>query len=158
MPRKPVQGESVMPSGLVPALADVEAVRLLKFRGLPAPDRTLVAIEGETNIPFAIARVFTITARRADLIGGQHAHLLCQQMLVCLSGACVVTCLGDPAQGERRFELSGADTGLYIPASIWAQQLYLTQSTVLMVLCDRHFEADDYIRDFEQFKRYRAGH
>jgi hypothetical protein len=146
-----------MPVGLVSELAHVDAVQLLKFRGLPAPDRTLVAIEGETDIPFTIARVFTIAARRADLVGGQHAHRLCQQMLVCLTGACVVTCLGDPADGERRFELSGAETGLYIPASIWAEQLYVTPSAVLMVLCDRVFEADDYIRDIEQFKRYRVG-
>ena len=146
-----------MPSGLAAELAHVNAVRLLKFRSLPAPDRRLVAIEGEADIPFPIARVFTITTERTDLVGGQHAHRRCQQMLVCLSGACVVTCLGDPADGERRFDLSGADTGLYIPASIWAEQLYLTSTAVLMVLCDRHFEADDYIRDLEQFKRYRAG-
>jgi hypothetical protein len=145
-----------MPAGLVPELAHINAVQLLTFRGLPAPDRTLVAIEGESDIPFAIARVFTIEARRADLIGGQHAHRQCQQMLVCLTGACVVTCLGDPANGERRFELSGAESGLYIPASIWAEQRYVTPSAVLMVLCDRPFEADDYIRDLEQFKRYRA--
>jgi hypothetical protein len=41
--------------------------------------------------------------------------------------------------------------GLIIPPGIWAQQTYLTENSVLTVLCDKLYQAADYIRDYEEF-------
>jgi dTDP-4-dehydrorhamnose 3,5-epimerase-like enzyme len=45
--------------------------------------------------------------------------------------------------------------GLLIPPGIWSEQLYLTENTVLTVLCDRVYEAEDYIREYSIFLKFR---
>ncbi len=136
------------------SLAVLDDVRPIAFKGMPADDRLVVPLEAERGVPFAIRRVFTVQARRAGLIGGRHAHRVCQQLLVCVHGACEVTCAAT-LEERRVFTLDRPDQGLLIPASIWAEQRYLTADTVLMVLCDQHYDAADYIRDPDDYQAYR---
>jgi hypothetical protein len=146
----PEEGQTVQPQ----RLAVLDDVRTIAFRGMPADDRLVVPMEAEGSVPFPIRRVFTVQARRAGLVGGRHAHRVCQQLLVCVHGACVVTCAA--ALEERRvFTLDRPDQGLLIPASIWGEQRYLTADTVLMVLCDQLYDAADYLRDPEAYQAYR---
>ena len=44
--------------------------------------------------------------------------------------------------------------GLLIPPGVWTKQEYMVDGAVLMVLCDRSYEVDDYIRDYNDFKAY----
>lgn len=137
-------------------LAVLDDVKLVAFRGMPADDRIVVAYEAERAVPFPIRRVFTVHAQRAGLVGGRHAHRVCQQLLVCLHGACEVTCAADLDE-RRSFRLERPDQGLWIPATIWGEQLYLTDDTILMVLCDQLYDAADYLRDPEVYTRFRRG-
>jgi dTDP-4-dehydrorhamnose 3,5-epimerase-like enzyme len=114
-------------------------------------------MEAETTaVPFAIRRVFTIRATRAGLVGGRHAHHRCHQLLVALEGRCVVRVVGDRADLHAEFTLDDPASGLWIPPGLWAEQRYETDPMVLMVLCDRAYEADDYIRDFAAYLAYRS--
>ena len=40
---------------------------------------------------------------------------------------------------------------LLIPPGIWAQQTYTVENSILTVLCDRIYEAEDYIREYNIF-------
>ena len=135
-------------------LAVLDDVHEIAFRGMPADDRLVVPLEAGRNVPFEIRRVFTVQARRAGLVGGRHAHRVCRQLLVCVHGVCEVSCAA-LLEERRSFILDRPDRGLLIPASIWGEQLYQTADTVLMVLCDQHYDADDYIRDPEAYQAYR---
>lgn len=112
------------------------------------PNGVLCVYEGGVVVPFDIKRVFTVTARANDIRGG-HAHKQCAQLLVCLSGAILVSC--DNGVDVIDFTLDCMGTGLLIPPGIWATQRYIEDNSVLMVLCDRGYEKDDYIRVREDF-------
>ena len=114
----------------------------------------LVVIEGQNQVPFAIARVFVVRAP-AGAIRGQHAHKACTQLLTCPIGSVDVLC--DDGFETASYILDRPNTGLLIPPSIWAQQTYRAPGSVLTVLCDRPYEAEDYIRDYTEFKAYRLG-
>lgn len=137
-------------------LASLDDVDLLSFPRIAAPDRHLVPIEGGREAPFAIARLFTVTAGADGVTGGRHAHRRCAQVLIPVAGSVEVLVRADPAQGERRFLLDDAAQGLLIPPGIWSEQRYTSSGSVLLVLCDRVFEEADYIRDFDAFCRFRA--
>jgi dTDP-4-dehydrorhamnose 3,5-epimerase-like enzyme len=113
----------------------------------------LYVYESEKAVPFIIRRVFTVTAKIGDS-RGDHAHKQCVQLLICISGKIRVTC-DDGVESNIQI-LEGLGRGLLVPAGIWAKQEYLTDGAVLMVLCDRDYEEEDYIRDYEQFKKFIA--
>lgn len=135
-------------------LSNLQDVKSLEFKIMPVPDRTLVPIEAGVDIPFPIARVFTINAR-AGATGGRHAHQRCSQLLICLAGAVDVVSRIDESGRVRVDHLDRPDRGVLIPPGIWAEQRYLADPTVLMVLCDQGYDADDYIRDFPTFQAFR---
>ena len=57
---------------------------------------------------------------------------------------------------KAKFLLDNPKMGLLIPEGIWAHQIYIISNSVLTVLCNRKYETDDYIRDYEVFKKYRS--
>lgn len=140
----------------LPRLRVLSDVRLVPFRGMSAEDRLIVPIEAERDAPFPIRRVFTINAGRDGLVGGRHAHRECSQLIVCLHGVVEVVCIADNPDDARVFRLDRPDQGVLVPPSIWAEQRYIGDQVVLMVLCDRHYEAGDYIRDLDAFRAFRS--
>ena len=112
----------------------------------------LIVMEKLINVPFEIARVFVVRAPEGA-IRGQHAHKVCSQFLTCPSGLVEVIC--DDGENMATYMLEHPNMGLLIPAGIWAQQTYVLPNTILTVLCDRLYEASDYIRDYEDFKLFR---
>ena len=112
----------------------------------------VVVMETVTHIPFIIARVFVVLAP-SGAIRGQHAHKQCAQFLTCPAGRVDVMC--DDGLEKATYVLDQPGLGLLVPPSIWAQQTYQAAGSVLTVLCDRPYEAEDYIRDYEEFIAYR---
>jgi len=111
----------------------------------------LVVIEGENNVPFSIQRVFSASAQAGE-IRGNHAHKKCSQFMVCVSGAIEVIC--DNGIEETTYQLDSPSVGLNVEPGIWAKEKYLTENAVLVVLCDRHYEEEDYIHSYDEFKTY----
>lgn len=109
---------------------------------------------GMAKVPFSIARVFTVYAKKGA-VRGKHAHYRCTQLLVCLSGAILVTCFDGRLTEKALLESSGE--GILIPPGIWATQEYQQDNSVMMVLCDRGYEPEDYIRDSQIFVNFKLG-
>ena len=134
-----------------------ESVSSLKIVRLPhffEDNGDLVVIEGCVSVPFDIARVFVVRAPEGA-IRGQHAHRRCSQFLTCPSGPIEVVC--DDGRQIAEFVLNHPNVGLLVPAGIWSQQTYRGPQAALTVLCDRRYEAADYIRDYGSFLDFRAG-
>lgn len=134
------------------ARATIADVRELKLPRHARADGDLVVLEQGKQMPFAALRVFTVRAA-AGAVRGQHAHKQCNQLLVCVHGEIAVEC--DDGVAKSHYVLDGGDKGLLIPASIWGTETYRTDGAVLMVLCDRPYEEEDYLRNYEQFLTWR---
>jgi dTDP-4-dehydrorhamnose 3,5-epimerase-like enzyme len=115
------------------------------------PNGILCVYESGQQVPFDIRRIFTISAMMGDP-RGNHAHKQCTQLLVCVSGKIQVSC--DDGVVVTNHLINSMNSGLLVPPGIWAKQEYLTDGAVLMVLCDRVYEEEDYIRDYEDFKKF----
>jgi dTDP-4-dehydrorhamnose 3,5-epimerase-like enzyme len=130
----------------------VSSVYLVKLPHHFENNGDLVVMEGSINVPFAIARVFVVRAPEGS-VRGQHAHKACAQFLTCPRGVVEVDCTDGTLSAE--FELNHPNVGLFIPPGIWAEQRYKTEEAALTVLCDRVYEAEDYIRDYSEFLTHR---
>lgn len=105
--------------------------------------------EVPTEVPFSPARYFAVFDVPSMELRGEHAHKLCQQFLICLHGSCRVL-LDD---GEQRCEvtLDRPDMGVFMPEMIWGTQYRYSSDAVLLVFASRPYEADDYLRSYDEF-------
>lgn len=110
---------------------------------------SLTVGEVPTEVPFSPARYFAVFGVPSVELRGEHAHKQCQQFLICLHGSCRVL-LDD---GDKRCEvtLDRPDMGVYMPAMIWGTQYRYSPDAVLLVFASRPYEADDYLRTYDDF-------
>jgi hypothetical protein len=69
----------------------LEEARLIDLPRHARGDGEVVAAEAAAQVPFRIERMFTLAAP-AGAKRGRHAHRLCSQCMICVSGAVDVVC------------------------------------------------------------------
>ena len=122
---------------------------VIHFKKYEDVNGVLCVYESGQHVPFDIQRVFTVSAKANDT-RGDHAHKQCTQLLICVSGKVRVIC--DDGTAVTQHVLDSMGVGLFVPPGIWAIEEYISNDAVLMVLCDRKYEENDYIRSYEEFK------
>jgi hypothetical protein len=131
----------------------LQDLTLIELPASTAENGMLVAIEGNKQIPFRIERIFHIQAPEGS-IRGQHAHIRCTQFLLCTSGLVNVSCTD--GLSKCTYSLDRPNLGLLVPPGIWCQQSYDKQASVLSVICDSPYTADDYIRSYDIFLSFKS--
>jgi hypothetical protein len=58
---------------------------------------------------------------------------------------------------ELKFSLNRSYYGLYIPKMYWRRLENFSTNSLALNVSDRAYDAMDYIRDFEEFKKLRNG-
>jgi len=131
---------------------NLDNVRIVDAPCFPDMQGLLVTYNEMSEFGIDIQRVFVVTGH-ANSMRGKHAHKALTQILICVRGACRVAC--DDGVQRREFILDQANCALVVPNGIWAEQLYVEEGTVLVVLCDLQYDESDYIRDYDAFLAFR---
>ncbi|MFL5925910.1 MAG: WxcM-like domain-containing protein [Gaiellaceae bacterium] len=128
----------------------VRGVRLQALTRVDDLRGMLIAAEFD-NLPFVPVRIFTVTNVPSEHIRGSHAHHLCEQFLVSVSGGLSVVV--DDGSEREELRLDNPDFGLYLPPMTWSTQYRYSPEATLLVLASRPYEPEDYIRDYDDFLR-----
>lgn len=110
---------------------------------------SLVAVESEQDIPFAIKRVYYIFGTKEGVERGSHAHKNLQQLVVAVRGSCTMAL--DNGHEKTEFKLNDPTQGLLIGSMIWRVMKDFSEDCVLMVFADHHYSEDDYLRNYADF-------
>lgn len=130
----------------------LDNVRIVDAPCFPDEQGLLVTYNEISDFGIDIQRVFVVTGH-ANSIRGRHAHKSLTQILICVRGTCRVIC--DDGVQRREFTLDQANYALVVPNGIWAEQFYVEEGTVLVVLCDLQYDESDYIRDYDAYLAFR---
>ena len=123
--------------------------RIIDLKKIVDPRGNLTVIEGETDVPFAIQRVYWVYDVPAGEYRGGHAHKNCRELLVALSGSFQVTI--DNGTEKETYLLNHPYQGLLIEAGLWRTLDDFSSGAVCMVLASDPFEEEDYIREYGNF-------
>jgi dTDP-4-dehydrorhamnose 3,5-epimerase-like enzyme len=126
--------------------------RLIELPRHARADGEVIVAEAAAQVPFRIERMFALAAP-AGAERGRHAHRRCSQFMICVNGGVEVVC--DDGRKKRAFALNRRNRALLIPPGLWNTVEFRQDDSVLIVLCDRAYEADDYIRDYAKFVAFR---
>ena len=125
-------------------------VRMLEFPQHGDDRGRLVVIEGEQDIPFDVKRVFYIYGSDREVVRGQHANLRTQFVLINVAGTSKVK-VKDGKGNEAIFCLNRPHTGVYLPQMVWKDMYDFSPDSVLLVLASEHYDATEYIRNYDDF-------
>lgn len=124
--------------------------KIIEFEDLGDERGNLVVIEGNgQDIPFDIKRVFYIYGSDAQVVRGQHANRETEFLLVNVSGTSKVRI--DNGRDSQIIELNRPRMGLYLSPMVWKDMYEFSADSVLLVLANRHYDAAEYIRDYQDY-------
>ena len=127
----------------------VKGVTIHHLSSIPDLRGTLSVGEFQRQIPFVPKRFFIVYGVPSREVRGEHAHVSCQQFLVCVNGSCSVVA----DDGHKRIEigLTAPNLGLYLPPMTWGIQYKYTPDAILLVFASDYYDATDYIRNYSDF-------
>ena len=131
----------------------VDDCKLVDIRKFSDDRGYLSVVEGAVDVPFEIKRIYYLymvpeTAR------GAHAHKQLQQLMIATSGS--VHVIMDDGKSKKTFVLDKPWKGLLVAPGLWRTLDNFSGGAVCMVLASEHYETADYIRDYEEFLKYKA--
>ena len=105
--------------------------------------------EYSRDIPFVPQRYFLVFDVPSAEVRGEHAHYKCHQFLVCAKGQVAV--VADDGERREEYRLDSPDLGVYLPPMVWGIQYRYSADAVLLVFASEAYDANDYIRNYEEF-------
>jgi dTDP-4-dehydrorhamnose 3,5-epimerase-like enzyme len=127
-----------------------ETPRVIQIKGITESRGNLNFIQNDDSMPFAIQRVYWLTAIPERQHRGGHAHKTSKQLIVCLEGK--VTIKLESLEGDLLiFELSEPGMAVYIPPMWWGTMFFEQQAKLVGFASDL-FSEEDYIRNKSNFK------
>lgn len=113
----------------------------------------LTYIYQNVHVPFEINRVFYTYDIPGGESRGAHAHKECHQFIVAASGSFEVVL--DDGVNKRTVLLNRPFWGLHVPPGIWSAEQGFSSGSICLVLTSHTFSEEDYIRDYDEFLRFR---
>lgn len=117
------------------------------LRGSTDRRGTLVELTQAAAPRYVWCRVFALSTKTPSIRGG-HAHRSCSQALIALAGEVRVRSRG--GFGSAEFDLALTTQVLIVPPMNWLE-IDMGPDSVLLVLADRPYEPEDYVRDIDEF-------
>jgi|ERR1700682_270425 len=128
---------------------DISAVRWIELSTHSDSRGRLTAIEGESQVPFMIRRLFYVH----DVVSGSeraaHAHPSTEQCLIAVSGALDVQV--EDSTTTQTYHLDDPTVALYVPPLIWVRLQNFTSHAVCLVVASTHYEPATVIRDWDEY-------
>ena len=110
-------------------------------------------VENRKDIPFDVKRTYYLYDVPGGESRGGHAHKELSQLIIAASGSFTVTL--DDGRVKRSFTLNRPYQGLYVVPGIWRTLDDFSSGAVCLVLASHGYDAADYIREYEEFIRYK---
>ena len=126
-----------------------EHFKVFEFNEMGDKRGNLVVIEGNEDVPFEIKRIFYMYGTEGEWIRGQHANKKSEFVLVNVAGKSKVKI--DDGFSTAIVELNKPRMGIYIPKMIWKEMYDFSKDSVMLVLSNEHYDAEEYIRNYDDY-------
>ena len=101
------------------------------------------------HLPFEPKRFFVVYDVPSREVRGEHAHKRLHELLICLKGSCSV--MVDDGRQRDEVVLDSPTIALHVPPGLWRVHYKYSPDAMLLSLCSDPYDADDYIRDYNEF-------
>jgi len=130
----------------------IPGVRWIPLTAIKDVRGQLVVAQWDRHLPFVPQRTFFVHGVPSRKVRGEHAHKVCEQILVAITGS--INVVVDNGKIREEYILDDASRGFYVPPGIWATQYRYSSDAVMAVFASHDYDESDYIRDYEAYLAY----
>lgn len=113
----------------------------------------ITVIENRQDLPFEVNRIYYLYDVPGGESRGAHAHKELYQLIVAVSGSFDV--ILDDGNIKKTISLNRPYQGALITPGIWRDLNNFSSGAICLVLASHQYDAEDYIRDYDEFLKFR---
>lgn len=136
-------------------MSSLHQCRVIELPKVADPRGNLTFIEGNSQIPFDIKRVYYLYDVPGGAERGGHAHKDLSQLIIAMSGSFDV--ILDDGENKKRIHLNRSYQGLFVCPMIWRELDNFSSGSVCLVLASNTYSEHDYFRNKPEFMKTRWG-
>ncbi len=134
---------------------DIDNCRIIELGKHHGATGNLTVADNGKTIDFNTERVFFIYDIPGGVSRGGHAHKTLRELIIAASGSFEVYV--NDGEREQTFLLNHPSKALLLPEGVWEELRNFSSGAIALVLASTPYRPDDYIRDYEQFIKYKKG-
>lgn len=116
----------------------------------------ITAVNNLKEVPFNINRVYYLYDVPGGEARGGHAHKELQQLIIAASGS--FDLIVDDGKVKKTFHLNRPYHGVLMPCGLWRELDNFSSGSICLVLASSNYDEFDYIRDYNEFLKYKMNH
>ena len=133
----------------------MESVEIIELPKILDKRGNLSFFENSNQIPFDIKRTYWIYDVPGGKTRGGHAFMASHELIIALSGSFDIV-LHDGVK-EVKYSLNRSYVGLYVPNLIWRHLENFSTNSLALIVSNISYNNQDYIKDFDAFKKIKNG-
>lgn len=126
---------------------------VIEFPRIENEKGNITVVENGKDIPFDVKRSYYLYDVPGGESRGGHAHKELYQLIVAAGGSFDITI--DDGSVKRTVTLNRPYHGLLVVPGIWRELDNFSSGSVCLVLASHKYDENDYIRDYEEFIKYK---
>ena len=131
----------------------MQKTKLVNLQHFIEDNGYLTVVQEKSGVmPFPMVRLFNVCANKGDK-RGEHAHKKCSQFFLSIFGK--INLYIETPDIKKKITLNHTSkTGVLVPPKYWCSIKFVTKNSILMVACDQHYNVNDYLKNFNVYKKY----
>lgn len=119
------------------------------FRLVKDETGELGVAEFEKEFNFYVKRIFFLRGIGVNDSRGFHSHRDLKQVIICLSGSFTIKL--DQGKEKQEIKMTSDNNCIYLDGKVWREMHSFSEDSIILVLCDREYNQDYVIRDYNEF-------
>ena len=130
----------------------MKKIKKFKIKSFSKSSGQLMPLSFNKKFPIKVKRIFFLYGKK-NKIRGEHAHKKCTQVFIPIQGK--MNLILETPNNKKSIILNRASNiTLLVPPKYWCSIKFLEKNSILMVACDKRYEANDYLESFKEYKEY----
>ena len=130
----------------------MKKIKKVKIKAYASITGKLIPLVFNKKFPIKAKRIFFVYGKK-NKIRGNHAHKKCSQFFIPIFGK-VILDIKTPKMKKKIVLNHLSKVAVLVPPKYWCSIKFTNKNSILMVVCDKNYDFDDYLESYDDYIKY----
>ena len=130
----------------------MKQIKNFKIKAYSSITGKLIPLVFNKKFPIKAKRIFFVYGKK-NKIRGDHAHKKCSQFFIPIFGK-VILDIKTPKMKKKIVLNHLSKIAVLVPPKYWCSIKFTNKNSILMVVCDKNYDFDDYLESYDDYIKY----
>ena len=130
----------------------MKKIKNFKIKAYSSITGKLIPLVFNKKFPIKAKRIFFVYGKK-NKIRGDHAHKKCSQFFIPIFGK-VILDIKTPKMKKKIVLNHLLKIAVLVPPKYWCSIKFTNKNSILMVICDKNYDFDDYLESYDDYIKY----